>query len=274
MIKKLRFTKSLKPCFTQTLSNEKKAKILFSPKRIESFGGATKYLSHLQFTQEIFPLIQNIEIILRNKIDEVMRGHSRTWLLKLYDKTLFQSNPKNQKELENICQIIQKSLKSICKKHNLINPKIQDLEKIPYINDTILSQMSFGFWINLLISSNFSSFGLVRKAFPSLSTKIINDEIDFLDFLDQKSRRDIVSMRYSNIDKCLIFLSFSLSIRNRAFHWENLFKINQNQNGEKYSSITIRIPINGDNAYLSFSTDKRMIKRYLKIVLEELYASP
>lgn len=266
--------KNARLSYTQSLSNEKKAKLLFSTKRIESFGGAYKYLSHLQFTQEIFPLIQNIEIILRNKIDAVMRGHSPIWLLKLYDKTLFQSAPKNPKELEKNCKIIQKSLKSICRKHNITDPTTQELEKIPYINDTILSQMNFGFWINLLISNNFSSFGLVRKAFPNFSEKIINDEINFLDFLDQKSRNDIASMRYSKIDKCLIFFSFSLAIRNRAFHWENLFKVNQNSNGEKYSSITIRIPINGEDAYLSFSTDKKMIRRYLEIVLRELDCLP
>lgn len=282
MIKKLRFTKSLKPCFTQTLSNEKKAKILFSPKRIESFGGATKYLSHLQFTQEIFPLIQNIEIILRNKIDEVMRGYSKTWLIDLYllDFEFFgldyQTLEESKQEAYGKTQeVIGKELSKIFKqekipfeKHKKDKAKILSIKDI---HERLLSKMALGFWISIFLNNDFKSLDLHSIIFPKLFANVKRDEGIFWSFLGESDHSYIKRDNPNHRDRLLILISFLTSIRNRAFHWENLLKVS-NQGGKIHSSIrTSFVCFNKTKPlYLSFKTGRKNIKKYLKMLLEDL----
>lgn len=282
MIKKLRFTKSLKPCFTQTLSNEKKAKILFSPKRIESFGGATKYLSHLQFTQEIFPLIQNIEIILRNKIDEVMRGHSRTWLIDLYlldfeffgldyqklEESKQEAYGKTQKLISKELSKIFKQEKIPFEKHKKDKAKILSIKDI---HERLLSKMALGFWISIFLNNDFKSFDLHSIIFPKLFANVKRDKNFFLNFLDYDSHPRIIRDNPNHRDRVLILVSFITPIRNRALHWENLLKVNHREN-KRYSSIASSfICFNKSKPiFISFRTGKNNLRKYLKVLLEDL----
>lgn len=285
MIKKLRFTKSLKPCFSQTLGNEKKAKILFSPKRIESFGGATKHFSHLQFTQEIFPLIQNIEIILRNKIDEVMRGHSKTWLIDLYllDFEFFgldyqKLEESKQEAYDKTQKLIGKELDKIFKqekipfeKHKKDKAKILSIKDI---HERLLSKMALGFWISIFLNNDFKSFDLHSIIFPKLFARIKNSQLLLSDFLDKDCYRYLQVHKTDHRFFVLIFVSFITSIRNRAFHWENLLKVNiqKSKNGKIriFSSLSSVIEYNQEKFYTSLQAKRENIRKYLKVLLEDL----
>lgn len=243
---------------------------LFSTQRIQSFGGIRAYQSHIDFTQELIPLIQNIELILRNKINSIMSSHSSTWLIDLYCYKLITPKKKWQKkEQKEMIGKIEKTIDSVCEKQKITDKSHSSLIKIQDLNDIILSQMTCGFWMRLMCSQNFSSFSLFTKIFPKLSVNISQDNINFLNFLDEKSQFNIDEMNYSDIDKCLIFIAFVGSIRNRTLHWENLLKFTQSPDGE-YSSITIKYYIKNKKIYLSFNARKKKILKFLEMILEEL----
>lgn len=274
--------KNARLSYTQSLSDEKKAKLLFSTKRIESFGGAYKYLSHLQFTQEIFPLIQNIEIILRNKIDAVMRGHSHTWLIDLYFLDFgffgleYATLSEEKKESYNKYKTtLSKELSKICKQEKISFEKYKnDREKILSIRDIherLLSKMSLGFWISIFLNNDFKSFDLHSIIFPKLFARIKEDKDFLLSFLDEGDYSYIKRYNPNHRDCVLILVSFLTSIRNRALHWENLLKTS-NQSGNIRSSIRTSIVCFGKNKplFLSFRTSRKNIRKYLEILLEDL----
>lgn len=274
--------KNTRLSYTQSLSNEKKAKLLFSTKRIESFGGAYKYLSHLQFTQEIFPLIQNIEIILRNKIDAVMRGHSHTWLIDLYFLDFgffgleYATLSEEKKENYNKCKTaLSKELSKICKQEKISFEKYKnDREKILSIRDIherLLSKMSLGFWISIFLNNDFKSFDLHSIIFPKLFARIKEDKNLLLSFLDEGDYSHIKRYNPNHKDCVLILVSFLTSIRNRALNWENLLKTS-NQNGNIRSSIRTSIVCLNKNKslFLSFRTSRKNIRKYLEMLLEDL----
>lgn len=274
--------KRLKLCFAKSLSNEKKAKLLFSTKRIESFGGAYKYLSHLQFTQEIFPLIQNIEIILRNKIDAVMRGHSHTWLIDLYflDFGFFgleyqKLNEDRQENYKKSQKDLSKELSKIFKQEGICSKEYKtDKNKILSIRDIherLLSKMSLGFWISIFLNNDFKSFDLHSIIFPKLFARIKEDKNFLLSFLDEGDYSYIKRYNPNHRDCVLILVSFLTSIRNRVLHWENLLKTS-NQSGNIRSSIRTSIVCFGKNKplFLSFRTGRKNIRKYLEMLLEDL----
>lgn len=277
--------KNARLSYTQSLSNEKKAKLLFSTKRIESFGGAYKYLSHLQFTQEIFPLIQNIEIILRNKIDAVMREHSHTWLIDLYflDFGFFGLEygmlSEEKKESYNKCKTtLSKELSKICKQEKIPFEKYKnDREKILSIRDIherLLSKMSLGFWISIFLNNDFKSFDLHSIIFPKLFARIKNSQVLLSDFLDKDCYRYLQIHKTDHRFFILIFVSFITSIRNRAFHWENLLKVNtqKGKNGKIkiFSSLSSVMEYNQQTFFTSLRADRKNIRKYLEILLEDL----
>lgn len=275
-MKKLRYPKGSKKSlvrqkgFRSIFTQRGLPQILFSTQRIQAFGGILAYQSHTDFIQKLIPLIQNIELILRNKINPIMSLHSKTWLIDLYSSKLISPKKGWQKrEQKEMAEKIKKSIVSFCKKHNITSTSHSDLVKIQNLNDIILSQMTCGFWIRLICSQNFSSFSLFKKIFPKLSANLSQDTINFLNFLDERSRHNISQMDYSHIDKCLIFIAFVGSIRNRTLHWENLLKFTQSPEGI-YSSISIKYYIKNKKIYLSFDARKKKILKFLEMILEEL----
>ena len=49
--------------------NSNHFELLFSKERVEAFEGHQNYKENLEFIQSIFPSLQVIEVLLRNKID-------------------------------------------------------------------------------------------------------------------------------------------------------------------------------------------------------------
>lgn len=119
-------------------------------------------------------------------------------------------------------------------------------------DDTFISRQTLGYWVELLDASR-------------IQNKVINlKDIDFLKYSNFNKKH-----KWLNFEKVSITFSLIRTIRNRAFHFENLYKLNENTTprlSTKLHGQIIGIEPKSINTFLDdilISFDDRILK-YLK----------
>lgn len=212
--------------------NQNKQERLYSKDRLDSFGGIESHQANLILIKEITDKIAEIEIILRNKIDYI----------------LSQTNPK---WLEG------KSVK--VGRERIVIPKMDNqllihLDSGLYSKSQIISKQSLGFWFQLAKD---------KKIMSRLFTRQFLKEFDFrvlfsgnINEVGDKGNRKKLRQQ----EKSEVIFGLFCNLRNRAFHWENLFKIKDgNPQLKKYFRKT------------NFSLHYDKIYDFLNILLRDLY---
>ncbi|WP_147288582.1 hypothetical protein [Helicobacter brantae] len=178
---------------------DKDAISILSPKRLEGYEGSIeRHYENLFLAFQSGKRIATLEIYLRNKLDFCLR------------------------EIEGEDWI--KSEKSLC----LIKQKTHIPLPALYPHQ-ILSSLMFGELIGLI-----NAYGIKHYMFDLR-------DFDFRKYHWSNRNYGYINgkkVAFSNIDKNAIVLNLIRNIRNRAFHWENLFKVTKKDNGDIFPRLT------------------------------------
>lgn len=273
--------------------DEKDIDILFSEERVKTFGGKESYKDHLLFIQEIYPSLQMIEVLLRNKIDLCFKraitqsphtSFSNEWLLDLYATNYkpLRLSSWVKLDIERLQNKIHSELLSMKKRLNFTYSKdsrknwiafLTSSKNRSYIHNLLVSKLNFGFWINIfslhfyIQRENKIQLDLAKNIFPSLyalfSSRLGREE--FLKFFDTACHHSIDYKLFSNqqntLSKVIVFVSMIRVMRNRISHCEFLFKYNNTHS-------SIRLLFQGNDFYLK--ANKSNIIKYLDYLLRDL----
>ena len=197
------------------------------------------YVLNAKISENFYFLLQNLEVSLRNAIYDSFKIHYPTSDFFFLHETDSRNRYKSNKEKHS-----RECWKMICAaKYNILSKRIN-------INDgKIISELNFGFWITILLSTDTKYTNMWRKifieVFPNykIMTSIDNDKI-------------IVGTMINQIR----------NFRNRIFHYEPIFnQANLNQIHEDI--IKVLGWINKDIQELSMTFDEfnliKMEKEYI-----------
>lgn len=202
-----------------------------SPARLSSYRHLNEHFENLLLIGKIAPKLALIEIALRNLMDILLKQNNAHWLT--------QSND------ELICNIKEDIIKR-AKANNTLS------------HDQFLSRFTLG-----------ANIAVIKKC--RLQDKIFHfKKLNFRDFYEgnknyylSKNRNKIKFKQRQQVDIVLDLLS---NIRNRSFHWENLFKFI-----EKGQKAVPRLSINKHNTIIGIRPNK--IELFLEWVLNSLDGS-
>ncbi|EAI0804381.1 TPA: hypothetical protein ACIK0N_001683 [Campylobacter jejuni] len=216
---------------------------LFSKERLESYNNIYEHFDNLKMIASITTKIAILELVLRNLLDKHMKEKDLEWL-------------RNYNE-ENIKQKIIK----------LQNKEILD-------NNQLISRISLGdviFIIKLehleakIINSsniNFKKYYAHNKEyyFHYVNNKkyYAHNKEYYFHYVNNKKYKN----SFSNIEKANTVLNLLLTIRNRSFHWENLYKTKiTNQ-----KALAPRITTKSHNTFIGVMPNK--INTFLSDLIE------
>ncbi|PAF46157.1 hypothetical protein BKH46_08750 [Helicobacter sp. 12S02634-8] len=221
----------------------KKYAQLFSEDRISSYESIEEHDRNLDLIASITKDLAIIELVFRNRIDQIMLNRRQDWIRVWHAELLIQKengnlkNPREKAIFYKIDQEFQKKENSLASHNHLI------------------SRMMFGFWIEV-------AFYILQHRYCNSCDLIDVSNIDL-----KKYSKFNEKLKDNNL-KLLIILALVQKIRNRAFHWENLLK-NKERILNNYKII--KIP-NIYTAFRGFSNgiyaDK--IEVFLKDVLNNI----
>lgn len=213
-------------------ADEESFTINFSAQRIASVGGQKKYQDYFEVTKTLYPAITTIEVIIRNRINHALIKHSSCWLLDFYFYKWEGKGNFGKEITAKMKDSIEKIILSLgAKSHDIAGflEKCKDKEVIHY---TILSRLTFGFWIMVLHNEKClndlygADINFAKSVFPKLEEKLTKDPSLFFSFLHYESISTLkpLKSRLLPSHRTLILVSFLTSIRNRLNHCEFLFK--------------------------------------------------
>lgn len=267
--------------------------LLFSKERVEAFEGQQNYKEHLEFIQSIFPSLQVIEVLLRNKIDYFFKRailHSDTelreeWLLDFYSfnfKPMLISD-RIKKQIETLQDKIFLELKSIegRLKYKAILGLSQRQSWVRFLNQSknrkeihtlLVSKLNLGFWVSLFAIHSYIQrawrikLDFAKNIFPNLYTflSVPSSQERYRLFFDSCCHQQIEKI-YENhqntLNKIIILLSMIRIIRNRISHCEYLLKYN-----DSHSSIGVCF----EKEFYYLRGSRKNIIEYLEVLLEDL----
>lgn len=166
--------------------------ILFSKGRISSYDNTNQHFDNFELIAQISKNLGIAEVLLRNKIDFVMRGLDSAWLDNLPSDIKIEK-PKNDS-----------------------NP----------MHDKLVSIQSLGFWVKVA-----EHYKLESKLFD----KNFLDRLDFRRYYARNANHLKNGSGLRRYYKANLLIHLLHNLRNRAFHFENLYKLN-NDNKPRLSA--------------------------------------
>lgn len=203
--------------------SEDRLHILFSKGRITSYDGINQHFDNFDLIAQISKNLGIAEVLLRNKIDSVMRGLNPLWL----------DNLPSEMEVE--------------KPKNTQNPT----------HDKLVSMQSLGFWVKVV-----EYYKLESKLF----NKNFLDNLDFKRYYAKNVNRFKNKANLQNYQKANLLLHLLHNLRNRAFHFENLYKLNGNN--QPRLNACVRNDSKTSISIINLETAK--IKVFLNDLIDEL----
>lgn len=177
---------------------------LYSKERLKGYENIAKHDANLNFIGVISPKIAKLEIALRNMLDFALSKANSAWLLQSKDEYL------------------QTKIAEIQKKN---------VDKIPLSHHQILSRLTLGVVVRLIKENKLQNALFNLK---NLDFRVYNKHNK------NSFRHKGKTHTLLNVNKVNVILNLLLSIRNRAFHWENLLKvveIDGNKVSRLYTSV-------------------------------------
>lgn len=220
----------------------------FSKDRVESCIDEYEYIENLKLIKKITPLIQCLEVYLRNKINEEMTlAKGENWIfsynnntdlidmnntiieidkiinkqsmdIQALEQVFMQYKTKNRssKDFDKIFKLLDDIVRRCKKELSKSNPKLEKIKRRKQeLISNIISKQSFGFWANVVQNNQ-----LKLLKYPQY--------IDFLNYgkpIRKSNQTEIIVREYRNKEiKDKITLNLLVNLRNRAYHCENLFE--------------------------------------------------
>ncbi|MGX2981640.1 hypothetical protein [Helicobacter sp. 23-1045] len=156
---------------------------LFSQARLDDYANLAQHEANLALIGRISHKIGILEIILRNKIDNIIQRQNPQWLELL----------PNDLELKN--------------------PKELDSAR-----DKVVSSQSLGFWVRVV-----EHYKIHNRVFDALFL----DNLNLKKYYIKNKNRFKPNVCLKKYHKVSVILQLFRLIRNRAFHFENLYKMNK-----------------------------------------------
>lgn len=178
-----------------------------SIKRFQSYSNEQEYRDNIKLSSEIYSLLSIFEVSLRNRVFIYFKSEYN-----VNDELVF------GKIYENFEDRINNHTKNIIQDDSLTSH-----QKI--------SKLNLGFWVSLFSYIDEKTLELRNNYIPI--REVFSKEISFQSLgqicnISTIRRISIYKPQY-NIEARYIAIKLLQSIRNRAFHYENLFKINENE---------------------------------------------
>lgn len=212
---------------------------LFSKERINSYESIERHNENLRFIQEISIILGLIELIMRNKIDKLMiEKMGNNWIFDL----IKEFKPRLEDPDNKLKPIEKRLFENIINIINKFGKENQILQ-----HSQLISRLNFGFWVDMV-------FYIID--YRKFDYQIILDSAK-INTIHYSSKNKIINNEKIKIQ--LIFKTIQ-KIRNRAFHWKNLFKKSPKK-GKEISNIYTRIK----TEHYEVVSDK--IKKFLNDVL-------
>lgn len=202
---------------------------LLSPQRLSSYENLDEHFKNLALVSKITPKLALIEIALRNLMDNLLKQNNKQWLLNSND------------------DIVCKMKKEILERANTPNATLS--------HEQFLSRFTLG-----------ANIAIIKKY--KLQDRIFNfKKLNFRDFYDGNKNYYLSKsgnkIKFKKRYKVSIMLNLFRGIRNRAFHWDNLYKLTQ-----KGQKLVPRLSTNAQNTILSIHPQK--IELFLDYILNSL----
>ncbi|EAK6701016.1 hypothetical protein E5009_08435, partial [Campylobacter jejuni] len=199
---------------------------LFSKERLESYNNIYEHFDNLKMIASITTKIAILELVLRNLLDKHMKEKDLEWL-------------RNYNE-ENIKQKIIK----------LQNKEILD-------NNQLISRISLGDVI-FIIKLEHLEAKIINSSNINFKKYYAHNKEYYFHYVNNKKYKN----SFSNIEKANTVLNLLLTIRNRSFHWENLYKTKiTNQ-----KALAPRITTKSHNTFIGVMPNK--INAFLSDLIE------
>lgn len=216
------------------MNNEEKYIKLYSKERINGYLNIDEHEKNFKLIGSISEKIGRIEVILRNKIDVILTKDNSKWFLGKKIKI------KDKNDRIRISEAMFED-----------NGDLR-IENIVYKKSQIISFQSLGFWFNI---------SKEKKLFTRIFRSKFLKSIDLKDFF-VGNKNKINKKWIRNSQKGEIILSLFTNLRNRAFHWENLYKIINNKPRLKTRIYKTNISLHYEK-----------INYFLDLILKELIES-
>lgn len=221
---------------------------LYSKDRLDEYNSFQEHEDNFELIQSITGKIGRIEVILRNKIDTILSQDNPKWLV--------------GEEIR-----INKD-KVIITEDIFIDSNTLKINGNNYKKSQIISWQSLGFWFKLAEKK-----AIFDKLF---SESLLNQDLKRFYIGNTNQAYNKKEYEYRNqILKAKNTLGLLVLLRNRAFHWENLFKMQKNEIKPNKYEIKPRLTAKNrvGKRYLSTYLHHNNITRFLGEILEDLKSS-
>ena len=193
----------------------------------------TLYKCNIQISQAFYPILSHIEIVLRNSIDTMLQKViSKTWL---------------EEELEQQNLLFDYDYEKLSNANKTIKTRYKTVTR-----GKIISELTFGFWVNLC----------TKKYNPKIWTKKGAFKGVFINYpTNLKEEIHLISSKLAKIK----------SLRNRIFHYEPILNKNKQYVLVYGDMLEILSYLPNDNSDILYATDnfKEIIEKTI-ITLDSL----
>lgn len=232
---------------------------LFSKRRMDSYTSEQEYNKNLELIKFLTPRLCLFEVFVRNKILEHSSIANKTSfiLMEIAKQKQLELKPLvfTDHSLQKLRDDTKEYFDGIQNKEELFQridgvlTYCQDfIENQELETDKIVSSQSLGFWASIISS---------KKKIQFLSDRdFLSNTSNFLDITPQNGLSIDDTISYiqttdNKLDWVVLFLIKNL--RNRAFHWENLLKVDNR--GHSRISVKIKIPNHKRHTIISIKTN-------------------
>lgn len=172
----------------------------FTKQRLSSYNKIDDYVQNIKICQKMYPLLNVFEIVLRNRINNFFITRFGTAWLKQMLKPSFSFSPGKEiaHKLSTAEHLLTKDKKAITQ-------------------DSLLSNLTLGFWVALLSAENnqfFKNLILYDKKMKSKHNEDFMKVVFLLNSVDAGSIAKVKEVQ-DELDKIRVF-------RNRVFHYEKI----------------------------------------------------
>lgn len=222
-----------------------------STKRLESYNDEEEYKKNIKLSNDIYGLLSIFEISLRNRVFSYFKGFY-------------------QCDIDSVLGNIANNFKTRINSHSLETINSSNLSP-----DQKISQLNLGFWVSLFSYKDEKENKLLNNYIPN--GKVFSKQISFRALSSICNIKNEANIDVHDLEARYTAIKLVQTIRNRAFHHENLFKQNNSFprishrvsfNNQTNARPNVVVGIRGDKIveFLKFMNkylDKRLMKDLL-----------
>ncbi|MCE3047808.1 hypothetical protein [Helicobacter kayseriensis] len=246
--------------------NESFIKKAFSKERLESYKNIDEYFDNLKLVRKITPMLQILEVFIRNQVDiKMCEKLGNDWIEKEISEKykvdlsfIFEALDEKSQDTQKILEVKKRIKKIRTKEFKKLFENIKIHSSIIYIlkkklknknfdfrrelRCLFISKMSFGFWQPIIERKRIVIFDTTDMDLEKYNGKIRKESSQKMALRDDFFKNNAI-------------INLLISLRNRAFHGENLL---EGKNDRMYAACSKTI---------HYYSDKKNNKHTMSVVL-------